>query len=80
MASNQKGVQEARLRAQEKFAKAEKRDREALKEKDRAFAAAISKSARLRALRLAKEASDKAAAERKAAEKKPAKRARRSAP
>jgi hypothetical protein len=59
--------EEARRRAQEKFAKVQQRDAETLKEKQQAFAAIAAKSARLRALRLAKERADKEAAERGAA-------------
>ena len=75
MASNRTRSEEARLKAHEKFAKAEKREKEAVRERDKAFAAAVSKTARLRALRLAKEAADKEAADKKAAETKSAKRA-----
>ena len=59
MASNRIRTEEARRRAQEKSAKAEKREKYLLKEKNKAIAAMASKTARLRSLRLAKEASDK---------------------
>jgi hypothetical protein len=59
--------EEARRRAQEKFAKVQQREAETLKEKQQVFAAIAAKTARLRALRLAKERSDKEAAERAAA-------------
>ena len=59
--------EEARRKAQEKFAKIQQRDAESLKEKEQAFAAITAKTARLRALRLAKERTEKEAAERAAA-------------
>ncbi len=72
MASNRIRTEEARRRAQEKSAKAEKREKYLLKEKNKAIATMASKSARLRSLRLAKEASDKETAEKLVATKKPA--------
>ena len=80
MASNRMQAEATRLRAQEKFAKATKREKDALTEREKAFAAVISKTAGLRSLRLAKEAADKEAADKaasgkKASRKKPAKRA-----
>lgn len=75
MASIRMPAEEARISAQRVFGKAEQREKGALREKDKAFAAVSSKTARLRSLRMAKEASDKAAAEQKESEKKPAKRA-----
>lgn len=80
MASNRVRSEEARSRAQEKFAKAEQRAKDAMSDRNKASAVVAAKSARLRALRLAKEAADKEAAEKSAAEKaasdkKPAKRA-----
>ena len=49
----------ARLRAEEQFAATQKKDKQALKEKDRARQEIADRMARLRALRLAKEAADK---------------------
>ncbi len=69
MASNRMRTEEARRRAQEKFSKAEKREKDLLKEKNKAIAAMVSKTARLRALRLAKEESDNDAADKESAEK-----------
>ncbi len=69
MASNRMQAEAARLRAQEKFAKAANREKDALTERDKAFAAVISKTAGLRSLRLAKEAADKEAAYKAASEK-----------
>ena len=74
MASNRMRTEEARHRAQEKFSKAEKREKDLLKEKNKAIANVASKTARLRALRLAKEASDKEAADKEEAEKLAAKK------
>ncbi len=72
MASNRIRTEEVRRRAQEKSAKAEKREKYLLKEKNKAISAMASKTARLRSLRLAKEASDKETAEKLVATKKPA--------
>ncbi len=69
MASNRMRTEEARRRAQEKIAKAEEREKNLLKEKNKAIAAMASKTARLRSLRLAKEASDKDAADKELADK-----------
>ena len=68
MVSNRIRAEDSRRRTQEKHLKAEKRNKELLKEKDKAIAAMISKSARLRELRLAKEASDRDVAARETAE------------
>ena len=68
MGSNRMQTEEARRRAHEKFAKADKREKNLLKEKNKAIGAMVSKTVRLRALRLAKEASDKEAADKEAAQ------------
>jgi hypothetical protein len=52
----------ARRKAQEKFAAARQRDADVRKDRDKALAASIAKTARLKALRLAKEAADRMAA------------------
>ena len=65
---------EARLRAQKLFGNADQRRKRALSETDKATAAIGAKTARLRSLRLAKEASDRTVAEEKASERKSAKR------
>jgi len=67
MSSRDARSEEARRKAQEKFAKVQQREAETLKEKQQVFAAIAAKTARLRALRLAKERTDKEAAERAAA-------------
>ena len=85
MASKMLPGKEARLKAQGIFGKAKQNKIEALSEKDKLQAAARSKTERLRSLRLAKEASDKAkevsdkaAADKKASSKKrPPRRAAR---
>ena len=46
-------------RAEEKFAATQKKDKQALKEKENAWQQKMEHTARLRALRLAKEAADK---------------------
>jgi len=74
MANNRMSGDSARVRAQQIFAKSEQRKRDALREMDKASSAESLKTERLRALRLAKEASDKAEAEKTASKKKPAKR------
>ena len=74
MASNRMQAEATRLRAQEKFAKATKREKDALTEREKAFAAVISKTAGLRSLRLAKEAADKEAADKAASEKEASKK------
>ena len=60
MASKFLPGKEARLKAQGMFGKTKQNEIEALSEKSKALAAARSKTERLRSLRLAKEASDKA--------------------
>jgi hypothetical protein len=67
-----------RSKAEERFAKARQQETQALKEREKADKAISDKTARLRALRLAKEAADKEAAETAAAEAKktPRKRAK----
>jgi hypothetical protein len=50
-------------RAEEQFTATQKKDKQALKEKDRAWQQRMEHTASLRALRLAKEAADKEAAE-----------------
>ncbi len=60
-------------RAEEQFAATQKKDKQALKEKEKARQESAEHVARLRALRLAKEAADKEAAEEAAAEKAAAK-------
>ncbi len=57
----------ARSKAEQKFANLTRKDTEARKERERAYNAGQEKTARLRALRLAKEAADKEAAEKEAA-------------
>ncbi len=58
-----------RSKAEALFTATQKKDKEVLKEKELAKLAASEKTARLRALRLAKEAADKEAADKAAAEK-----------
>lgn len=60
MASKLLPGKEARLKAQRIFGRAKQNEIEALGEKSKALATARSKTERLRSLRLAKEASDKA--------------------
>ncbi len=60
----------ARLRAEELFTATQKKTNPVLKEKERARQHIAEKTARLRALRLAKEAADKDAAVQADAEKK----------
>jgi hypothetical protein len=71
----------ANLRAHEKFTATQKKTDLVLKEKDRAWQELGQKSARLKALRLAKEAADKEAAAKAEAEKPaaPAKKKKRPA-
>ena len=59
----------ARSRAEEKFAKLRQSEDEAIRARDKAQKDLMEKTARLRALRLAKEAADKEAAELAKAEK-----------
>ncbi len=63
----------AKLRAEEQFAATQKKDKQDLKEKEKARLEIAEHVASLRALRLAKEAADKNAAEKAAAEKAAAK-------
>ena len=65
---------QARRKAQEQFSAVKRRDDEARKNRDSALAAALAKTERLRALRLEKEAADRAAAAEAAAKKAPARR------
>jgi hypothetical protein len=58
-----------RSKAEEKFAKIRQQDEDAIKERDRAQKELMEKTARLRALRMAKEAADKDAADAAAIEK-----------
>ncbi len=60
-------------RAEEQFAATQKKDKQALKGKKKALQERAEHVARLRALRLAKEAADKKAAEKATAEKAAAK-------
>ncbi len=64
----------ARKKAQKYFTQTEQRDKLVKEEVERERAASNAKTAKLRALRLAKEAADKVEAERLAAEKAEAKR------
>ncbi len=52
-------LQSVKSRAEEKFAATQKKDKQALKEKENAWQQRMEHTARLRALRLAKEAADK---------------------
>ena len=52
-------LQSVKSRAEEKFAATQKKDEQAQKEKENAWQQRIKHSAKLRALRLAKEAADK---------------------
>lgn len=72
---SQQGSRTARARtaAQSKFDKARQRDAAVLKDIEREQQKLAAKTERLRALRLAKEAADKAAAEKEAAAKTAAK-------
>ncbi len=63
----------AKSKAEEQFAATQKKDMQALNEKDRARQETSERVARLRGLRLAKEAADKKVAEDAAAEKSAAK-------
>jgi len=66
-------LKSARSRAEEQFTATQKKDRQALKEKEKARQKEAEHVASLRALRLAKEAADKKAAEKAVAEKAAAK-------
>ncbi len=52
-------LQSVKSRAEEKFAAIQKKEKQVLKEKDTAWQQRMEHTARLRALRLAKEAADK---------------------
>ncbi len=52
-------LQTVKSRAEEKFAATQKKDKQVLKEKETAWQQRMEHTARLRALRLAKEAADK---------------------
>ena len=67
-------VKSAKSRAEEQFAAIRKKDKQALKEEEKALQERAKHVASLRALRLAKEADDKKAAEEAAAEKAAAKK------
>ena len=66
-------LKSVKSRAEEQFAATQKKDKQALKEKEKARQESAQHVASLRALRLAKEAADKKAAEKAAAEKAAAK-------
>ncbi len=66
-------LRSGRSRAEEQFAATQKKDKQALKEKEKARQEKADHVASLRALRLAKEAADKKTAEKAAAEKAAAK-------
>jgi len=66
-------VKSVKSRAEEQFAATQKKDKQALKEREKARQERADHVAGLRALRLAKEAADKKAAEEEAAEKTAAK-------
>jgi predicted negative regulator of RcsB-dependent stress response len=63
-------LKSARSRAEEQFTATQKKDKQALKEKEKARQEEAEHVAHLRALRLAKEAADKKAAEKAAAKNK----------
>ncbi len=67
-------VESVKSRAEEKFAAIQKKDKEAINEKKKALQERAEHVARLRVLRLAKEAADKEAADKEAAEKAAAKK------
>ena len=62
-------LKSVRSRAEEQFTATQKKDKQALKEKEKAWQEMSDRTANLRALRLAKEAADEEAAEKAAAEK-----------
>jgi len=66
-------LKSVRSRAEEQFAATQKKDKQALKEKEKAWQEMSDRTANLRALRLAKEAADEEAAEKAAAKKAAAK-------
>ena len=67
-------LKSVKSKAEKQFAATLKKDKQALKEKEKALQERAEHVARLRALRLAKEAADKKAAEEAAAEKAAAKK------
>ncbi len=67
-------VESVKSRAEEKFSAIQKKDEKAMNEKKKALQERAEHVARLRALRLAKEAADKEAADKEAAEKAAAKK------
>jgi len=73
MANSEERRDQARRKAQNHFAASEQRDALVRKEIEKERAVSAAKTAKLRALRLAKEASDKEAADRLAAEEAEAK-------
>jgi hypothetical protein len=76
MANTDERRDQARRKAQNHFAASEQRDASVRKEIEKERAVSAAKTAKLRALRLAKEASDKEAAGRLAAETAAAKKTR----
>lgn len=81
MANSEERRDQARRKAQNHFAASEQRDALVRKEIEKERAVSAAKTAKLRALRLAKEASDKEASDRLAAEEVEAKpRKSRTAP
>jgi len=73
MVTPPKSTDAARKTAQNHFTQSEQRDKLVKQEIEKARAASAAKTARLRALRMAKEAADKETADRKEAEKASAK-------
>ena len=67
-------LKSVKSRAEEQFTATQKKDKQALKEREKAQQARAEHMARLRGLRLAKEAADKEAAEKEAAKKAAAKK------
>ena len=70
----------ARSKAEEKFAASETKAANFLKDKEKARQDSAARNAKLRALRMAKEETEKLAAEKAAAEKTPAKSRKKAAP
>jgi hypothetical protein len=79
--STEARAEAARRQAQDAFTRGRAKEAEIVKEREKGFAAQTQKTARLRALRLAREANDQAvataAAEVESSTKKPAKKARK---
>jgi hypothetical protein len=71
---NQARIEEARKKAHDLWVQGKAKDAEIVKEREKAFTAQAEKTARLRALRLAREAADLEAAARQPAKKPAAKR------